>query len=373
MPIPQQEFIVAPPTARVSVEPQPVHNAIHSLLLLARVEHLSGLGDWVVQTAAEMTQAEHERHRLVMIGFHYAVLPRQAWNAFPAYLVHLEAMEAEVLRDKLLGSYARISRRADAETGHTVVQDPGPFSADEILVSEEAFLAFLRARFDEKHVDEVLERKAYSYLLDPPALQDVIVTHLRYMWETYLVAEMARVDPLLRDAVEAFQQVDLAGMDRLQAAEFVTGQPLVESWICTKLEEAERLIFVPSAHVGPYLGTFRLGDALGIIFGARLPEGIQFHAPDLSRAEIVVRLNALADDTRLHILKVIAMEGELRSQDIMERLDLSQSAASRHLKQLSATGYLNERRCGGAKCYRLSPERVEDTLQAVAQFLKPSS
>jgi DNA-binding transcriptional ArsR family regulator len=52
----------------------------------------------------------------------------------------------------------------------------------------------------------------------------------------------------------------------------------------------------------------------------------------------------------------------------MEQLNLSQSAASRHLKQLSATGYLSERRCAGAKCYRLNPERIEATLRATAAF-----
>jgi DNA-binding transcriptional ArsR family regulator len=53
----------------------------------------------------------------------------------------------------------------------------------------------------------------------------------------------------------------------------------------------------------------------------------------------------------------------------MTKLDLSQSAASRHLKQLSATGFLAERRCTGAKCYDLNPQRIEDTLTAISLFL----
>jgi DNA-binding transcriptional ArsR family regulator len=108
---------------------------------------------------------------------------------------------------------------------------------------------------------------------------------------------------------------------------------------------------------------------LWVLFGARLPEGTQFQAPDLSRTEIVVRLSALADDNRLQILKLILEQGELSSQEIMASLEFSQSAASRHLKQLSATGYLSERRCNGAKCYQLNPERIENTLQAVSNFL----
>ena len=161
-------------------------------------------------------------------------------------------------------------------------------------------------------------------------------------------------------------------MARLEAAQRVIGRTIGseerEFWEVA-LEDTERLIFVPCAHLGPYLHKFRSGDTLWVLFGARIPEGVQVHSPDLSRAEILVRLGALADDTRLRILRLIAEEGERRSQEIMTQLDLSQSAASRHLKQLSATGYLTERRCEGAKCYALNTERVEDTLSALASFL----
>ncbi|MBN1877236.1 MAG: winged helix-turn-helix transcriptional regulator [Anaerolineae bacterium] len=82
-----------------------------------------------------------------------------------------------------------------------------------------------------------------------------------------------------------------------------------------------------------------------------------------------MRLDALSDDTRLRILKLLSEHGELASQDIMTHLELSQSATSRHLKQLSMIGYLQERRCNGAKCYALNPEWIKETLQAVTKFL----
>jgi DNA-binding transcriptional ArsR family regulator len=157
-------------------------------------------------------------------------------------------------------------------------------------------------------------------------------------------------------------------MSKLQAAEEIIGHKLDESKAQT-LEQVERLIFVPSAHVGPYMWKMQVGGTLQVLFGARLPRGVQFSAPDLSRAEILVRLNALAEGNRLRILRLISEEGEQRSLDVIERLDLSQSTVSRHLKQLVATGYLAERRCNGAKCYKLRPEQVKDTLQAISTFL----
>jgi DNA-binding transcriptional ArsR family regulator len=63
------------------------------------------------------------------------------------------------------------------------------------------------------------------------------------------------------------------------------------------------------------------------------------------------------------------MRDELCAQDIMARLDVSQSAASRHLRQLSATGYLTERRRAGEKCYSLNRGRVSNTFHALEQFL----
>jgi DNA-binding transcriptional ArsR family regulator len=135
----------------------------------------------------------------------------------------------------------------------------------------------------------------------------------------------------------------------------------------------EHIVFVPSAHIGPYLGKSCTGtDTLWVLFGARLPKGIELggsHAPDLSRAEILVRLGALAEDNRLRILKLVAEEGELCSQEIIARLESSQSTVSRHLKQLTATGYLGERRINGSKCYTLNVERIKDTLQAISAYL----
>ncbi len=106
-----------------------------------------------------------------------------------------------------------------------------------------------------------------------------------------------------------------------------------------------------------------------VFFGVHVPKGAAPDSPDLSRTEIFARLSALADDTRLRILRYVAEHGEKRSQEIMEALALSQSAASRHLTQLSTAGFLVERRCDGAKCYAVNPERVADTLQAIRDFL----
>lgn len=365
MPSPDQDLIVMPDVPPISVSLEPAQNLLYSLVLLTKAEQTGGLGDWVPRTAAALTPAERETNDLVIIGLYYTLVPEQSWPSFPAYVDYLSRSNPIALRDKMLDAYASFPL-----LGHKGQErEAKPASADvqAALASADAYVDFLRERFDADHLDEELEARAYSYVLDPPAMQDLIVSHLQKMWEKYLAPEWEHVKPLLQEAVTAFQQIDLSAMSKLEAAQLVTGQTLAEEkWKCM-LEQ--RIIFVPTAHAGPYLGKLWSKGTLWVLFGARVPEGIQIHAPALSRAEIIMRLNALTDDNRLRILKLVSEEGEQSSQDIMQHLGLSQSATSRHLKQLSASGYLFERRCDGAKCYELNPERVKNTLQAVSTFL----
>lgn len=368
MPAPQQNLIVTAPPSTLSLALEPAHNAFHSLTMLTKADHMSGLGQWIGDTRQAMSDQEMERHRLVIIGFYFALQPNRSWPSFPAYLDYLASLPPQTLIDRMLEMYARIP--AKEEHGCIDLSLPArPVDREAILASFDDYLEFLYSIFTPEGVEEDVEAQAFQLMSDPPALQQLLVSHLRHMWDVYLEPEWRRVLPMLQNAIDAFSAEDLSDMTRLEAASFVTGQDLDEERWGNMLQQAGQIVFVPSAHIGPYLGRFAYNGTLGIIFGARLPAGTQIHAPELSRAEIVVRLSALADDTRLSILKLVADEGELRSQEIMERLELSQSAASRHLKQLSATGYLSERRCAGAKCYRLHEERLEDTFQAISAFL----
>jgi len=93
-------------------------------------------------------------------------------------------------------------------------------------------------------------------------------------------------------------------------------------------------------------------------------------SPALSRSELLTHLGTLADDTRLRILELLAHEGELSAQQVIARLEISQSSSSRHLRQLVATGYVAERRQEGAKVYSLNPGRMENMLGDLQRFLR---
>jgi DNA-binding transcriptional ArsR family regulator len=200
-------------------------------------------------------------------------------------------------------------------------------------------------------------------------MKDFLVGHMTWLWKSHFEAEWRRVEPMLLDSVRSFEGTDFSSMSRTEAANFIIGQDVSETKWCQHLDDVEQVVFIPNAHIGPYVHATVSNGILQILFGARQPEGTGTRIPDLDRTEIVARLSALADDTRLHILQLVAGKGEIRVHDILEVINLSQPSVSRYLAQLTASGYLQERRESGAKVYALNKDRIDKTLKAVNAFL----
>jgi DNA-binding transcriptional ArsR family regulator len=365
MPASQDELILTPDRTLVRVALEPAINALESLFLLTRVEDLSGLDAWVVETARSLSSEEDQRNRLVFDGLHHALSPSQSFSSFESYLNELDETSPEVLKDRILSVYLDLPPCEECETDEFL---PTP-SEEVILADVNTFIRYLESRFTSSHFNEAVERQAYTLLTAPEKLHATIIDHLAYMWDKYYQPEWNRIRPLLEESVSAFQRIDLAAMEPLEAAAFILGRP--HDKLKEMLHKHAQVIFVPSAHTGPYLGKFGVygSGLMWLTFGARLPEGAAVQSSDLSRSELLVRLNALSDDTRLHILSMVKSQGEMCAQEIIDHLGLSQSTASRHLRQLSASGFLNERRRESAKCYQLNRERVQALLQGLDAFL----
>ena len=80
----------------------------------------------------------------------------------------------------------------------------------QILSSADAYLDYLYGRFPPEVIDDEIEREAYTLMIDPPRMQQVIVNHLREMWETILKPEWARIQPMLQASVDAFSAIDFS-------------------------------------------------------------------------------------------------------------------------------------------------------------------
>lgn len=369
-----RDLILAPAAVAVSFQLDPALCALDALLLLFSDARLSGVSAWVEQTRAALPPEYRRRNALVIEGALSVLLPEDRWPSFPAYVDHLAAYDPVALRDKAVMPLCDPAKQA-AKGLPTLTRDA-------LLTDADAFLAFHESAHEKERADypeleiEPFDRAFYTDLYhlyqDPPALRELIVSHLRAMWDACLAADWAQHAPMLQEAVDAFNQISYRGLTALEAIRAVTGRSLSD-WE-KELAHTERIVFVPSAHIGPYVRLFKTDSPeVYLSFGARLPEGTRRLSPALSRSELLVRLSALADDTRLQILELLAQGEELCAQDIMTKLDLSQSSASRHLRQLTATGYLLERRREVAKCYSLNPTRVDDTLTALRRFFRAAS
>jgi DNA-binding transcriptional ArsR family regulator len=369
-----QGLVLAPHTVKVDFALEPLLNAIDTMLLLSNLDNLSGLSDWVYDARERLGDVERHRHDLLVRGLKILEYEPE-WPDFPAYLAHMRALEPEALRDQAM------KWMADAEHMATMgIELP---DRQRLLEDLDYYLDTQRSvqqYFQDKYADkEPLEdndaffTEVHALLNDPPRLKALALDHLAYMWEVHVRPAWERTLPMLEESVAAHQQLEYSGYTPLEAVRAVTGRDVSGHW-AKELEAVETLVFVPSAHLGPFVRLVLHDDRslAHVMFGARLPQGSRLQSAALSRSELLVRVNALADDTRLQILKLLTQHEELCAQDIMNELQLSQSSASRHLRQLSATGYLVERRRDVAKCYSLNHDRVEDTLQALRRFLTTS-
>ena len=357
------EIIASQKTVKVTFSLEPAYNVIGSLSLLDMAADFSGLGEWVYQTTRALSPEQLHTNQLVLHDA-YVHLADASWPSFPEWVDDLAARDATTMRDRALQVWL---------TGVSKVVDGEIPTPSELLADRAAYLSLVENFFRPKgqNYDRSFWEEMHGLLNDPPTRQNLIVTHLRTMWDEVLASEWEHNLPMLNESIAAFESLGLGGLTAEEALIRVALRTQIPDKECMSwMADIKHIIFIPSAHNGPYI--VRLSslddDVERIMFGARIPEGVSVHVPALSRSELLMRLNALADDTRLRILELLGEKGEMGTPDIKAQLELSQSAASRHLEHLTATGYLIARRHQGTNLYQLNPDRIGHTFEALKEF-----
>nr|WP_275051041.1 metalloregulator ArsR/SmtB family transcription factor [Bifidobacterium pullorum] len=69
-------------------------------------------------------------------------------------------------------------------------------------------------------------------------------------------------------------------------------------------------------------------------------------------------MRALADETRLTVVRALAHEEELCACKLLDRLHVSQSTLSHHMKVLVDVGLVHQRRDGRWMHYRIDSDRL---------------
>ncbi len=366
--MPIEANVIRTRTTRKFVAIEPAVNAFVSAVLVTSEHSEPGIHEWVTKTRALMTTEEKFRHKLVMIGLHYAVVPQEHSGRFENYIEQLEKTPPQKFRENLLAGYDDVYVKYKEEYPEMIKPD-----WNDALTSADKYISVLSSIFGEENTDVEIESKAYEYVLDPVELKKLVTSHLRWFWQTHMQPEWDRVEPILEESARVFNKLNLREMSRNDLYQFIVGKEKSESKWMELIDTSKNVVFVPNAHIGPYMRMISIQDTAYVVFGAHLPEGSKLHIPELDRAEIVSKLSALADDTRLIILQLLLERGEMRSTEIMDEVKLSQPSVSRYLAQLTASGYLNEKRINSAKVYTLNKERIGKTLQAVSKYLLGST
>jgi DNA-binding transcriptional ArsR family regulator len=147
------------------------------------------------------------------------------------------------------------------------------------------------------------------------------------------------------------------------------GEAIILHWgkgMRVPLEELDRILFVPSAFSPRRLMFYRLGPVQIFFYNPLHEEPDDAEEPPES---LLLGYSALADATRLRLLRLIARES-MPAQEMARRLGLNESTVSRHLRLLVEAGVVGrERQEGKFIIYGLAPARIDEMTTAVKAYL----
>ena len=267
--------------------------------------------------------------------------------AFIGWLTTLEDKQVKHCVEDLLGGLA-----CPSHSGSTSMDVPRPDDRP-------ALDAYLRQTGCGWSTLAVEAPQQFDQLLDllqsPSDLKARLVFSLVRLWEEHFGQRLEEHLPGIRHSA-AFhrqqQQEETLGVlfERVTGRSFEDG---FSEWV----EDAEEVVFIPSCFGGPYVQLHALAadrQRVALSYNYR----VAGPTADVAGLRCMLPiLRALADETRLAILANLDGQ-ELYAQQLVERLDISQPAVSRHLALMVAAGLLQSRREGGMKFYSVCGEAL---------------
>jgi DNA-binding transcriptional ArsR family regulator len=226
--------------------------------------------------------------------------------------------------------------------------------------------------------DDVHLRTAVTLAIEDPGRLTQRLAHLlEGYWEEAFAQEWERIEPVLAEGISAAGRLIaergvyafLAGMRpdiQVDPARrrFQLARPHDHA---LRLDPGEHFVLTPSVYVWPHA---RVNCdqpwPLGLVFPA--PFITRRHVPQLPPADLVALLRALADETRLRVVRYIA-ERPRSTQELAPLVSLSEATLSKHLRALAAAGVVSTRREGYYVLYQLVPERLEGLHESMGAFI----
>lgn len=216
--------------------------------------------------------------------------------------------------------------------------------------------------------------QAMGLVTNPGELKRRTIDLFQGVWDSFYKDAREVELPLLQEAARRGQLFGDRGFPQAYAS--LTGQRL-PAVLDQPPPSITRVVFCPSAHLGRFVSYIAYEPDLIVYFAApQLIERCTVDLPDSPTAalnlsqfdtdqpELLEAARALSDPTRLRIIDLL-LEGELYAQEIVGRLGVAQSAASRHLAQLERAGMLTVEARRGSKFYAVNHVRLDSVAAAL--------
>jgi hypothetical protein len=332
------------------------HSVLATIGLMCAAPHFEGLGEWLDEARMRLPAdllaelcllvtfpGQYQRFTAELI----ARLPAKAAEpSFEALMAHLETIPGADYQQMALQALAR---------GATPQPDPKDLFL--LLDKPTEWAAYLN-----RVESEVAPETVAALVRDGQGLKSRLLTALDRFWREAYAQEFERTHPLMAQSLAHYRsQPHNPNFRDLFVA--VTGR-LVPERVMELLPTIRDVTFIPSCYVGPYIAYTHHPGHLILFYNCRAkPSGPTV----VDGSSLYPPLKALADETRLQIVSLLQGR-ELYAQEIVEQLDISQPAVSRHLNLMAAAGILRIRRDGSAKYYSVNTDtlaRVADTLRGL--------
>lgn len=130
-----------------------------------------------------------------------------------------------------------------------------------------------------------------------------------------------------------------------------------------------RITLAPSVFIDPFMST-RVDESSGdaLVIYPVVSDIFDGYEPVPARDELVVSLKAIADDSRLSMLRLLAQR-PMYTADLVEQLRLAQPTVHHHLTQLRTARLVRQERDRHGMKYSLRPDAASALLRALQEWI----
>lgn len=333
------------------------HSLLATISLMCAVPRYEGLSDWLQETRLRLSAGlRAELCLLVAFPGGYQRFTAELSGRLPAKAPHMSFDELMTYLQTLPGpDYQQMALRALARGAQP---QPQPDDLLALLARPAEWVAYLANVESEAPPDTVA-----SLVRDGEKLKKRLTIALSRFWHEIYAQEFEATCPLMERSV-AYHQAQLYSSNFPDLFTTITGR-LVPERVAALLPTVSQITFIPSCYVGPYVAHTHHDDNLILFYNCRSTPA---SSTVVDGAALYPPLKALADETRLQILALLRGR-ELYAQEIVDQLDISQPAVSRHLNLMAAADVLQIRREGNAKYYSINGEKLVQLAKNLRAFV----